>query len=182
LVLAVVGLVHPMVLTPDTSRRWTTLHVALIPVFPLLGACLWLLLRRETGLLPVVARVAAFVYACFYTALDAVNGVAVGMFVHHAPPAQAANQAEVLRPVLDLGNTLGWVGSSAFLLAAGLASAVVVRRRGRPAVLGAVLTVLASVSFLNSHIYWPRGVITMVVLASGLVLLARALDRTRPDP
>lgn len=179
LVLAVAGLAHPMVLTPETSRHWTTLHVALIPVFPLLGGCLWLLLRRENGSLAVAARVAAFVYACFYTALDAVNGVAVGMFVHRAAPAQAASQTEVLRPVLDLGNALGWLGSGAFLLAAVLAGAVVVRRHGRRAVSGAVLTVMASVSFLDSHIYWPRGVITMTVLAVGLVLLARAGESAR---
>lgn len=81
LILALVGLLHPMMLTMATSQRWTVLHVALIPVFPLLGLSLWLLLRDERGALPALARVAVYVYACFYTALDTVNGVAVGILV-----------------------------------------------------------------------------------------------------
>jgi hypothetical protein len=173
LVLAVAGLAHPMVLDPGTSQRWTVLHVVLIPVFPMLGFCLWLLLRGETGLLALVGRVAAFLYACFYGALDAINGVATGALVAGAPAAAAAAQESLLRPVFDLGNVLGWIGSGAFLLAAAVTSGLAVRRVGRPAAPGAVLTVLAAVSFLDSHIYWPRGVLTMIGLAVGLVLLAR---------
>ena len=184
LLLAALGLTHPMVLSSETSQRWTVLHVALIPVFPLLGVCLWFLLRREQGVLALAARVAAFFFACFYSALDTINGVAVGVLVSHAPTAAATDQEMLLRPVLDLGNALAWVSSSAFLLAAALTSALTVRRCGRRALLGAVLTVLSAVSFLDSHIYWPRGVLTMLVLAAGLLLMARHLDArpttTRP--
>lgn len=53
---------------------------------------------------------------------------------------------------------------------------LLVRRHGRAAWVGAVLTVAAAVSFLDSHIYWPRGVVTMVVLALGFLLLCRGAD------
>ncbi len=171
--LAVAGLTHPMDLSRATSHHWLVLHVVLIPVFPLLGVGLWVLLRGERGPVAGVARVAAFVYACFYSALDTVNGVAVGMVLWRTPSDQATDPVAGLRPLLDLGNALGWVGSWAYLLGAALTSALLIRRRGRQALPGAVLTIAASVSFLDSHIYWPRGVLTMVVLAAGLVLLTR---------
>lgn len=182
LLLAVVGVAHPMTLSPGTSQRWIVLHVALIPIFPTLGVCLWFLLRHEEGALAVVGRVAAFVYACFYGALDTINGVAVGVLVSQAPTASVTDRQVLLRPVLDVGNALAWVGSSAFLLAAALTSALAVRRAGRAALLGAVLTVASAVSFLNSHIYWPRGVLTMLVLTAGLLLLGRHLDVRSPHP
>jgi hypothetical protein len=40
-----------------------------------------------------------------------------------------------------------------------------------------VLVIAASVSFLNSHVYWPRGVLTMYALAVGWGLLAWLGDR-----
>jgi hypothetical protein len=33
---------------------------------------------------------------------------------------------------------------------------------------------LASVSFLDSHLFWPRGVYTMLAIAVGMFLLSRA--------
>ncbi len=155
-----------------TRVRAPVLLVALVPVFPLLVVCLWFLLRAERGPWAVLARVSAFVYACFYSALDTINGVAAGLVVQHVPGVLDGGPA-TLRPVLALGNRLAWIGSSAFLLAAVLTSALRVRRDGRGAVPGAALTALAALSFLDSHIYWPRGVVTMVVLAAGLLLLAR---------
>lgn len=178
LLLAAAGLVHPMTLSAGTSHRWTVLHVVLVPVFPLLGVCLWFLLRGEHGAVATLARVAAFAYASSYGALDTINGVAVGLVVQHVPGVRDGGLA-TLRPVLDVGNTLGWVGSGSFLLAAVLTGTLLVRRHGRRALPGAGLTVLAAVSFLDSHIYWPRGVVTMLVLAVGLLLLAR---RREPDP
>jgi hypothetical protein len=174
LLLAVAGLLHPMDLTSATSGRWLALHVVLIPVFPLLGVCLWVLLRGERGWLAWAARVAAFTYATFYGALDTVNGVAVGVLVRSTPAEQVPALLPTLRPLLTFGNTLGWVGSIAFLVGVLLTLAVLARWVGRRVWPGAVLTVLGAVSFLDSHIYWPRGVLTMLVLAVGFVLLARS--------
>lgn len=173
LALAVAGLLHPMDLTRATSGRWLALHVVLIPVFPLLGVCLWVLLRGERGGLAWLARAAAFAYAAFYGALDTVNGVAVGVLVRGTPPAGVPGLRPRLRPLITFGNTLGWVGSVSFLVAVLLTVAVLVRRVGRRVWPGAALTVPAAVSFLDSHVYWPRGVLTMLLLAAGLVLLAR---------
>ena len=56
---------------------------------------------------------------------------------------------------------------------------VLVRRTGRRAWPGAALALVAAVSFLDSHIYWPRGVVTVLVLGAGLVLLERARAGSR---
>lgn len=184
LVLAAAGLTHPMELTPATAHHWLVMHVVLVPVFPLLAVAVWVLLAGGDGVLAWLARGSAFVYATFYGALDAVNGVAAGVLVARTPLGDAADPAAALRPMLRLGNDLGWVGSSAFLAAVLLTVTVLLRRPGRRPWIGAVLAVAASVSFLDSHVYWPRGVVTMVLLAAGLVLLdptrARALGRRGP--
>ncbi|WP_197680495.1 hypothetical protein [Microlunatus sagamiharensis] len=171
LVLAAAGVTHPMELTRATAHHWLVVHVALVPVFPLLAVAVWVLLARDDGVLAWLARGSAFVYAAFYGALDAVNGVAAGVLVAQTPVGEAADPTAALRPVLRIGNQLGWVGSSAFLVAVLLTVTVLLRRPGRRPWLGAVVVVAASVSFLDSHVYWPRGVVTMVLLAAGLVLL-----------
>ncbi len=169
-----------MTLTPQSSQRWMALHVVLVPVFPLLGGCVWLVLGGERGVVAGIARAAAFVYGSFYGALDAINGVATGALVAHASSAGAAEQGALGRPVVDLGNALGWVGSSAFLLATLAVIVVAIRRCGSRALPGALVLAVAAVSFLDSHIYWPRGVLTMAAMAVGLVLLSRALEGAAP--
>jgi hypothetical protein len=174
LVLAATGATHPMELTSATAHHWLVMHVLLVPVFPLLGVAVWVLLSGEDGVLAWLARGAAFAYAVFYGALDTVNGVAAGVLVTSTAVGQAEDPTRELRPMLRLGNDLGWVGSGAFLAAVLLAVVVLVRRHGRRAWPGAALALVAGVSFLDSHVYWPRGVVTMVVLGIGLVLLERA--------
>lgn len=171
--LAVAGLTHPTELTTATSHHWTVMHVVLVPVFPLLGVAVWVLLAGLGGPLAWVARAAAFVYATFYGALDTVNGVAAGVLVLRTPVGDQPRPTDVLRPLLTLGNTLGWIGSTAFLVAVLSTVALLVRRHGRRTWPGAGLALVAAVSFLDSHIYWPRGVLTMLVLGAGLVLLER---------
>ena len=82
-VLALVGmLVHPSHLDSGTAHRWAVLHIALLPVFPLVAAGFVVpLLCRPRGPAVVVAWIASFVYACFYTGLDAVAGIAAGTVV-----------------------------------------------------------------------------------------------------
>jgi hypothetical protein len=65
-------------------------------------------------------------------------------------------------------------GVWAFLIATAVAAAVALGRSGALAVPGALLVVGAGWSFLNSHIYWPRGGLTMLALAVGWVALILA--------
>jgi hypothetical protein len=187
LVLALAGmLVHPTHLDAATAQRWAVLHIALLPVFPLVAAGFVVpLLGRPRGVATVVAWVSAFGYACFYTGLDAVAGVAAGTLVHHS--AQPVDRGLLVDPLYEVGNRLGRIGAGAFIVAAVATCAALWGRHGVRVVPGGVVLVVAGWSFLDSHIFWSRGVITMLGFAVGFALLlwgtaARRPGRHLPQP
>lgn len=176
LAVAAAGLAHPVFLTPDTAARWEAVHLVLLPLFPLLGATTWLLLLGRPGALAWLARAAGAAFAVLYTALDSIAGIGAG----HQMAATAA-RGDVRPPVEDLydvGDPLGAVG--VVLLAVGLAlTAVVLWRAARSplAALGGVVAVAACWPFLRYHVFPPRGVLALVLLAGGLALLGVAAGR-----
>jgi hypothetical protein len=179
-VLAGLGLTHPQDLTATSAPWWTTLHVLLLPLFPLLALSLWLLLRGLPGPAAWAARIAAYGYAAFYTALDVLAGIAAGELTQlNAERGLQADTVEVGR-MFAVGNDLGEIGVWCFWLACAATALAVVGRVGRNALPGAVVLVAAAAVFAAGgvHIYWPWGVGTMLALAAGLGLLAAVL----PDP
>lgn len=195
LLLAGLGLAHPHHLGTDTAAQWWQLHVVLLPLFPLLAVVLWWLLRGERGPLVWAARVAAYTYATFYTALDALAGIAAGYAVQSiGEPTQATLDLR------SLGNDLGTVGAYAVVAAVVLTVVVLVRRDARAApgarggglvsiaagqprtnrsctrepTIGAVLLILGAVPFAVGHVYWPVGGIGLLAFAAGSALVAAA--------
>jgi hypothetical protein len=165
--LAVLGLFHPRALAPSTATVWWQLHVVLLPLFPLLAVALWVLLRGERGPVAWLARIAAYGYAAFYTALDVLAGVGAGYLTDRLQGgSQEANDLRAL------GNDLGMVGSWSLLVAAVLVGAVLVRRDGRAALPGAVILLGGAATFLHGHIYWPVGGLAMLGVAGGCAALA----------
>ncbi|HYN16934.1 MAG TPA: hypothetical protein VEY96_02455 [Actinomycetes bacterium] len=179
LLLAGLGLTHPHDLTSGSADWWTTLHVLLLPLFPLLGVVCWLLLRGVPGVEAWVGRLAAFGYIAFYTALDVLAGVGTGTLVQRLGEDAAGEEVGAL---FAAGNELGTIGTWCFLVACLATSAAIVRWVGRGALPGAVVLVAAALSFLDSHIYWPVGVLTMVGLAVGFGLLAASLPVAEREP
>lgn len=169
LLLAGSGLVHPDGLHAGNAQWWATLHVLLLPVLPLLAAAQWVLLAPASRPLRWLGRLAAYGYAAFYTGLDAVAGIAAGL-VEEA----SGGTSPVVGRLFEVGDMLGYVGAWCFLVGSVCAVAGVARRAGWRVVPGAVLLLLASVSFLDSHLFWPRGVYTMLAIAVGMFLLSRA--------
>ncbi len=173
LVLAVLGLFHPRALSSSTATVWWQFHVVALPLFPLLAVALWLLLRGENGPTAWLARVAAYLYAVFYTGLDLLAGVAAGVVTERV---RGGSQAAL--DLRALGGDLGTVGSVAFVVATVLTAAVLVRRDGRRVLPGGVLLVVSGVPFLHGHIYWSTGGLAMVGIGVGCGLLAAgAADR-----
>lgn len=164
--LAGLGLVHPHSLDARTAQWWSDLHVLLLPVFPLLGAAQWVLLAGTRRWVRWLGRTAAFGYVAFYTGLDAVAGIAAGAVVHTLHGRGPADRA-----VFGVGETLGDVGAWCFLLASVLIAVNRMQQDSRLAVAGGALLLTGSVLFLDSHIFWPVGVITMLLLAGGMALL-----------
>jgi hypothetical protein len=173
LMLAGVGLAHPMHLTADSARSWRDLHVLLLPIFPLLGVAPWLVVRRESAVLGAVAAVLGYVYATFYTALDVLAGIGAGSLEQ----AGIDGGRSVLFAQAD---SLVRYGVWAYLAATILAAAVVFWRAGVAALPGSVLIIGGAWSFLDSHIFWPRGVLTMLALAIGWAALAWPLPLNEP--
>lgn len=171
LLLAALGVTHPRVLTPETASYWHTLHLILLVLFPLLGVNLWWLLSGFSGWMVWAARALGFVYIAFYGALDVLAGIGTGLVVMRAPEANSPELSETVRWLFAQGNQLSLIGVWAFLIACVLTSVVLVRHVGRITLPGAVLLCGAAYPFLGSHIYFPVGVATMVLMAGGFALL-----------
>ncbi|MBA3719986.1 MAG: hypothetical protein H0W95_06845 [Nocardioidaceae bacterium] len=172
-VLGTAGLFHPAHLTDADAEGWRNIHIVALPLFPLLALGPWLLARRMHRLGGVVALLLGYVYACFYTGLDLLAGAGAG--------ALKLEGSEDLGVLFRLASPMEWVGTSAYLAGTVLACALVLRRAGLAAVPGALIVVAASVSFLDSHIFWPRGVLTMYALGFGWAALAAVVRQPTPQ-
>lgn len=175
LVLAGIGTLHPMHLVAADAVRWRDIHVAALFVFPLLGVPPWLLLHRRSRSLAAITAILGYVFAAGYTALDVLAGIGAG----NLKVDGRGGQSSLYHP----GDALGRVGTAALLVAAVIAVAVTALDRPALTVPGSVLVLAAAVSFLTSHIFPPRGVITMVFFAVGWSLLILGAARVRgPHP
>jgi hypothetical protein len=166
LALAAAGLSHPTSLTDATAVRWRDLHIALLPVFPLLAIAPILLTRRHDRRLGILGVVLGFAYAVCYQALDILAGIAAG--------ALKVEGGRGVTTMYALADGIVVTGVWAYVAVTVLAGALVIRHAGPRALPGAVIAAVAAVSFVDSHIFFPRGVITMVGLAVGWTWLALA--------
>ena len=178
-VLAAAGLVHPRNLTATTAGHWAGLHIALLPVFPFLAlglvVPLWGRPRRDAeGALTVLAWGGCLCYAAYYSGLDAVAGISAGVVVDHGVPGAAGR-------LFGTVDALGRAGVYGLSVAALATCAVLWRRHGTRVLPGAVVLSVACWSFVDSHIFWPRGVFTMLGFALGFALLTWAASRTSED-
>ncbi|GAA4867710.1 hypothetical protein [Actinomycetospora straminea] len=181
LALAVLGSSHPAVLTPESAAWWRDLHVIGLVLFPLLALGPWAVVRaaRPAGplgwVLEGLAIVLGLVYAAFYGALDALAGIGGGHETMRLGPGPW------VAALFEIADALGIQGAYAYLAASVLAAVLaLVRAPGTWRLLagvGAVFAVVGAWSFLTSHIYWPFGVATMVMLAIGHTLLVVAATR-----
>ncbi|MGH3459174.1 hypothetical protein [Aeromicrobium sp.] len=170
LVIAAVGLTHPATLTVESAHHWQVMHTVLLPLFPLLALAPWLVARAVDVPSSVVVGVIAFVYACFYTALDILAGIGGG--------AIKGAEAGGLGIIFPVARDLGAVGSYAHLAATALAAGLVLRVTSLARALpGIVLVLTGSFLFWQEHVYRPWGVLAMVLLAAGWSWLVVAVDR-----
>jgi hypothetical protein len=170
LALAAVGVTHPMHLTAASAEYWRDLHIAILPIFPLLAFAPWLVVRGAGRWLSGIVGVLAFVYAAFYTALDVLAGIAAGGL-------RLDDMGMATGTVFGLGSRLGEVGSIAFIGACAVTAGAAIIRAGARSLPGAVLVVVGSVLFLDAHIYFPVGVIGQLCLAVGWVAILLAQRR-----
>ena len=175
LALAVAGLFHPHHLTYDTSWRWYTLHLPGLVVFPLVGASLAALVRGRSDSLAWAVRLAAYVYATFYTALDVISGVAAGFVTHRLGPG--VPRPEAVSQLFRIGTPLGEIGSWALIAAtlALLVDRVISTRRSIVTLAGGVLVLPGAWLVHQGHIFAPEGVVGMLLIGLG----SAGLEATR---
>lgn len=170
--LALLGFAHPLFLTPQTADRWRAVHVLFLPLFPLLAIAVCALLRRCTGAVAWVARLAAFGYAVLYGALDAIAGIGAPATV------QRRGRAAPIGDLFDAGDQLGHLGVLGLALALALTAGLLWWRTRSPWALGGGLVALAGCPwFYLHHVFAPRGVLALVAIGTGLALMALA-ERT----
>jgi len=169
LVLAGVGLSHPTLLSTGSAPWWTTMHLVLLPLFPLLGVAIWVLLRHDRTAVGWGGRVAAVVYTAFYGGLDAVSGIAAGTVVQSG----ADPKSQIVASLFSAGRPLGQIGAYAFFVAVVLvlASAFRTGTRGWVFYVAAGVALISAYLFTAGHIYWPKGVVGMLGLAASFAVI-----------
>ncbi|MCW2830184.1 MAG: hypothetical protein JWP31_876 [Aeromicrobium sp.] len=170
--IGVVGTTHPAHLTQDASLQWRNLHIVLLPLFPLLAVGPWLVARAVDPLYGRLTLILGYVFACFYSALDILAGIAAGGLKHEREGG--------LGVVFDLAGDLGQVGSIAFVGATAAAGGCVWRVAGARGLPGALIAVGGSWGFMEEHVYWPGGVLSMAAIAIGWTWMLVALRRQPP--
>ena len=167
LVLAGIGLTHPHHLDATTAEWWQNMHIILAVIFPLLAAAQWVLLDDSPKYVRYPARVAAFGFAVFYGALDALAGIGGGAMT-------LANGGRINgdQPVFDIGNQLGTVGAWCFFAASIAIAVCALLKHKLKAIPGAAFLLVGSFLFLDSHIYWPKGVIACTCIAIGMAAIS----------
>ena len=170
LVLAAVGVTHPMHLTAASAEYWRNLHIAILPIFPLLAFAPWILVRGAGAVLGWVVGVLGFVYAAFYTALDVLAGIGAGGLA-------SDGMGMATSTVFGLGSHLGEVGSVALIAAVVLSAGSCIVRFRTAAIPGSLLVSAGAILFLNAHIYFPVGVIGQLCLALGWAWLYFVVER-----
>jgi hypothetical protein len=168
LVLAGVGLTHPVLLDTESAQWWVTMHIVLVPLFPLLAVAVWVLLRHDATPLGWAGRVAALVYVVFYGALDAISGIAAGTVV-----LATGVSGDGVVALFGTGGSLGRIGALAFLAAVVcvLGSSWVAGVRSVTFIVAAVLLLGSGLVFTLRHIYAPYGAAAMVGIAAGFAAI-----------
>jgi hypothetical protein len=182
LVLAIFGITHPLHLTAAAAEYWRNLHIATLPVFPLLGFAPWLLVRRltisfSTGqrrTLVWLAGILGFIYGVFYAGLDVLAGIGAGGL-----KLDGMGMASGIGTLYDLGRFTGTIGAVALIADVLLVGILAILRLGAGAIPGAVLVFIGSVCLYQDHIFLPWGVIGQFAIAVGWVVMVFALDRGR---
>lgn len=168
--ISALGLSHPRHLTADTAQWWVNIHLVLLPLFPLLGVAVWILVRGERGILPWLARIGAFLYIPLYTALDAIDGIGAGTLKLNDATTHAARGTTNL---FAIGNAVGAIGGWALLAAIVFAVAsLAARQRSWAIFLPGVLLLLGGAYFFKAgHIFWPTGGLGLLAFAAGAALI-----------
>jgi hypothetical protein len=158
---------------------WISVHVAQLVLAPFLAAGVWMLLRGIRSVPAHLARAALALWMVFFSAFDAVAGIATGVLTRHANTLAGTEREGVVAAIdfLWADSTLASGGFSVLgnlghfsWVAAALAAAVALHRAGaaRVVVGATVLSVLFA-----SHSGVGAAVGLIALFTAGLLTLRR---------
>lgn len=167
---------------------WTALHVVQTPLVGIVGAGLLLAVRRIPGTLAWLTRIATIFFVIYYTALDTLAGVGIGVLIDHTKD-WTGERRETANELVQFLFTDDWVGGTssayseiaswaAFLALAGVALTLA---RAHAPVVAAFLIGAAAVLIQIAHTrpYGPLGF--ACILAAAILLVPwRARHPVRP--
>jgi hypothetical protein len=169
------------------TDRWLFVHVAQLLLAPLLGALVWMLLAGLESVAARVARTALVLWLVFFSAFDAIAGIATGVLSRHANSLAGEEREGVISAIDFLFDdsqlvgggfsVLGNIGHGTWMVVA-IAAAVAFHQAGaRRAVVAAML--LSVLFAAHSGIGAAIGLISLFV-AARLVLTGRSAG-TKPS-
>jgi hypothetical protein len=179
---------EPYSIVAGNPTWWTILHLLQLPLFALLALAVLLLTWNMPGRTPVISRIALGFFVIFYTALDAVTGIASGIIVRNARHLPAEEQVIIEPLVSDLflgGGPYTFIPLFAILgwaIAAGAAAHAL--SKAGAARLPVVLLYVAAISFGITHEppFGPIGLAAFVVAVAMLEFAPTRFWRTCPVP
>jgi hypothetical protein len=160
----------------DDANTYVAVHVATLIFIALMGAALYMLVRDLPGKAATISRWAIGPFVLFYSAWEAVIGLAVGALAQHANDAPADQRPAVSEAMQALGEN-AIVGEAGVLLIIGalawttavIAAAVAIRGAGAPV----LATVLLGLSVLVVSHPPPIGPIGLTCFGGAVLVLYR---------
>ena len=168
-----IGLTHPAHLNAGAAEYWRNMHIALIPIFPLIGVAPWLIARRAGPWFGRAAALLGYGFAVFYTSLDLLAGVAGGALVASGHPDSTGQ-------VFAVARALGSIGVVSLVLGCIVAGIAAYRVAGLSALPGALIAAVGAVLIQPGHVYLGLGTGAMLLTAGGFVILAFSVTRASP--
>ena len=92
----------------DVVDRWLIVHVGQLILTPLLFLAVWRLLDGLSSAAATISRCALVVWTVFFSAYDAVQGIATGLLVRHADGVPDTNGTPSPKP----STTSSWTAAS----------------------------------------------------------------------
>jgi hypothetical protein len=171
----------------DQIDTWLFVHVFQLVLVPFLAAGVWLLLSGLQSVAARVARVALVVWMVFFSAFDAVAGIATGVLARHSHSLSGDDQAGVISAINFLFNdsqlagggfsALGNIGHFSWVVLAIAATVALYKAASSRLVVGALL-----LSVLFASHAGPAAAAGLVGLFVAELLTFRRNLETPPSP
>jgi hypothetical protein len=177
----------------DEANKWIFVHVSQLVLTPFLAWGVWMLLDGIQSVSATVARVFVVVWMVFFTAFDAIAGIAIGVLTRHAN-SLAGGQREAVVEAIDFlfqesrlaggdnYSVLGNLGQFSWVVLA-IAAAVALWRAGVSRLI--VGATLLSVLFA-AHAGYPAAVGLVALFVAELFRFGtrsgEPAPRTTPEP